>query len=94
MAKKNNEQYPSYHLHLTFKSISFAALIGFGGYSVYPGSSNGEEIRRLDEQFIVATNDKIKLLEIEIASIRKDVVIVTALFAKDRRELIEEETER
>ncbi len=58
MAKKNNEQYPSYHLHLTFKSISFAALIGFGGYSVYPGSSNGEEISGDNQQHILVEQVK------------------------------------
>jgi len=53
-----------------------------------PASS--EEVGRLDKQFIVTTNNKIKKLEYDIGRISQEMVIVTALFAKDNRELIEE----
>jgi len=89
VANKNNEQYPSYHLHVTIKSVSFAAIIGFGGYSLYPNNSHGQEVSGLDKQHSVKLETRIEAIESKIAIISREINIVSAMLAKDNRKLIE-----
>jgi len=75
VATPEKELRATLELNLSGKQINYAlaAILGLGGYGVYSIDGNGQEVRRLDEQFVIATNDKIKALEIEISSIRKDL---------------------
>ncbi len=90
MAKNSNEHYPEINVYITIKSIGLAALVGLGGYSLYPGDSHGKEISGLDKQYIVKLESRLDVLEARLTLVSREISIVSAMLSKSNRKMIEE----
>jgi len=89
VAKNSNEHYPEINVYITIKSIGLAAIVGFGGYSLYPGNSHGEEISRLDKQYAVNLESRLDVLESKMILVSREISIVSVMLSKENRKAIE-----
>ena len=84
MDKETAKHYPDFHFHITIKSVSFAALVGFSGYSYFIDDNSGKEVHRYDSKLITEIDARVRTLEVSMESF-------TAHLAEDNLELIEKD---